>query len=355
MKQDNKSVLETEAVTRRTFLKRAGAAGIAAGTVLSGVDKIKALAASDENKQMGSLIDLTKCDGCPGEEIPLCVLACREKNAMHYPQPEYPLKNYWPQKRYEDWSDNPERIDRLTPYNWTYVEHVEVEHNGVNKQVSIPRRCMHCFDPPCQKLCPFGTIYKSEQGAVYIDREFCMGGSKCREVCPWEIPQRQAGVGLYLKLVPELAGGGVMYKCDMCVDLLQEGKEPVCSTSCPRGAITFGPMEEIRRLAHQRKEEINGYIYGEKENGGTATLYVSEVPFEKIDQAIAKSKQADPEKRGRPHMKPEVENMLDTAKGWMMATAIAPVAGAAAAGIAAYKSLKGKQDTSSKEEVGKDG
>lgn len=182
-KKPNAEVEITESIDRRTFLKRATVAGVTAGTMLSGVDKIKALAATDTN-QMGSLIDLTKCDGCKGEKIPRCVLACRDKNAEHYPQPEYPLKNYWPQKKHEDWSDNPERIDRLTPYNWTFVEQVEVEHNGVKKELNIPRRCMHCLDAPCQKLCAFGTIHKSEQGAVYIDRDFCMGGSKCRTVCP---------------------------------------------------------------------------------------------------------------------------------------------------------------------------
>lgn len=343
-----------ELMDRRTFLKRTVAAGVVAGTMLSGLDKIKAAAAAEEDRQMGSLIDLTLCDGCRGEDIPRCVLACRQKNSKHYPNPEYPLKPYWPQKKYEDWSDRPERIDRLTPYNWTYVEKVQVEHNGVRKEVSIPRRCMHCFDPPCQKLCPFGTIHKSEQGAVYIDRDFCMGGSKCRDVCPWEIPQRQAGVGLYLKLVPELAGGGVMYKCDMCADLLAKGEEPVCGAACPKGAITFGPMREIRRLAHQRKKEIGGYIYGEEENGGTATLYVADVPFEKIDEAISAAKRNDPDKRpyGRPHMRPGVENMLDSAAGWMAAAVIAPIAGAAAAGIAAYKSLKGERDVQLKERGG---
>lgn len=338
-------------IDRRTFLKRAAAAGAVAGTMLSGIGSIPAAAAAKEQQQMGSLIDLTRCDGCKGEEIPRCVLACRKKNEKHYPQPEYPLKNYWPQKKYEDWSDQPERVDRLTPYNWTYVEKVQVEHNGVIKEVRIPRRCMHCLNPPCQKLCPFGTIYKSKQGAVCIDRDFCMGGAKCRSVCPWEIPQRQAGVGLYLKLVPELAGGGVMYKCDMCADLLEKGQEPVCSTACPKGAITFAPLAEILHLAHQRKREVNGYIYGETENGGTSTLYVSDVPFEKIDQAIAESKKNDPEKRpyGRPHMRPAVENMLDSAAGWMAAALIAPVAGAAAAGIAAYKSLRGDHDQPVKE------
>ena len=46
---------------------------------------------------------------------------------------------------------------------------------------------------------------------------------------------------------------------------------------------------------------------------------------------------------GRPHMKPDVENPLDSATGFLAAAAIAPVAGAAAAGITAYKIMKGEK------------
>jgi len=39
--------------------------------------------------------------------------------------------------------------------------------------------------------------------------------------------------------------------------------------------------EDCRALAHKRASEINGYIYGERENGGTSTFYVSPAPFER--------------------------------------------------------------------------
>lgn len=341
------SMAEENKISRRTFLKRTAFAGATVGILLA--TRKPAYAWQDESKKdalTGSLIDLTKCDGCKGFDTPLCVTACKNKNKHRFPQPEKPMKDYWPQKKHEDWSDQQERIDRLTPYNWTYVEKVTVNINGTTtKEVAIPRRCMHCLDAPCQKLCPFGVIHKTEHGAVNIDPSFCMGGAKCRDVCPWGIPQRQAGVGLYLRIAPDLAGGGVMYKCDMCADLLASGRQPVCEVSCPKGAITFGPYQEIRKRAYERAEEINGYIYGDKENGGTLTFYVSDVPFKKIDEAILQKKKEENDKLpGRPHMKPEVENILDSGYGMMLATLVAPIAGAAAAGIAAYKVMSGKQE-----------
>ena len=90
---------------------------------------------------------------------------------------------------------------------------------------------MHCDNPTCTSLCPFGAISKNKDGAVSIDDGFCMGGAKCRDACPWDIPQRQAGVGIYLKLAPQLAGRGVMYKCNFCADPLAKGPEPVCKTA----------------------------------------------------------------------------------------------------------------------------
>lgn len=337
-------------ISRRTFLKRTAAAGLTTGVLLA--TKKSGYAQTNhakEEKLVGSIIDLTKCDGCVHKDTPACVLACKEKNKARFPQPEKPLKNYWPQKKHEDWSEEQDRIDRLTPYNWTYVENVEVKKNGVKKTVSVPRRCMHCLDAPCQKLCPFGVISKSEHGAVQIDEFFCMGGAKCRSVCPWEIPQRQAGVGLYMHIAPDLAGGGVMYKCDMCADLLEKGKKPACETACPNGAIEFGPYEEIRKKAYARAEEVGGYVYGDKENSGTLTFYVSDVSFKDINEAILEKKKAENDTRpGRPHMEPEVENMLETAHGYMLATLVAPIAGAAAAGITAYKIMKGEKQQEEK-------
>ena len=110
------------------------------------------------------------------------------------------------------------------------------------------------------------------------------GGAKCRDVCPWNIPQRQAGVGIYLKVEPKLAGGGVMYKCDFCADLIAQGKEPACSTECPKKAMLVLPIsqaeEKFKSLAKNR------FVYGKEENGGTATWYVCSMPFEKINRQL---------------------------------------------------------------------
>ncbi|MDA8227374.1 MAG: 4Fe-4S dicluster domain-containing protein [Desulfitobacterium hafniense] len=334
----------SENISRRTFFKRSTAAGALGVLMATGLGKTAKAQDTNSTKNIGSVIDLTKCDGCQNEPIPLCVSACETDSKSHFPEPQKPLKPYWPQKFFEDWSEKRNIKNRLTPYNWTFVDKVTVEHNGQREEISVPRRCMHCDNPTCQKLCPFSAIDKKPSGAVSIDPDVCFGGAKCRDVCPWQIPQRQAGVGLYMKLAPDLAGGGVMFKCDMCSDLLAAGKQPACQTACPKGAIKFGPKVEIKKYAYERAKEVNGYVYGDKENGGTSTFYISKVPFEKIHQAIINDKKANKDdKPGRPGMPVGVENYLDSTNGLFLSALIAPIAGAAAAGFTAYRTLKGEK------------
>jgi len=326
--------------SRREFLKRSVASGVAGGLVLTGMNRrAEASAVAD----VGTVIDLTLCDGCASLPLPACVSACRDKNKPRFPEPIEDIGNYWPQKKKEDWSKKRDRTDRLTPYNWTFVQKVQVEHKGRDHTLYLQRRCMHCDNPPCADLCPFSVLHKMPEGPVIIDHDLCFGGAKCRTVCPWGIPARQAGVGLYLKIVPTFAGGGVMYKCDLCYDRVKAGKIPACVEVCPRNAISFGKKEEMRTLARERAKEIGGYLYGEKENGGTSTFYVSPVPFEKIHAALLKQKanQAKPGLPGFPGTPVGVENMTESANGIAWSMAIAPLVGIAAAIGAAHKTMKG--------------
>ena len=304
-------------ISRRSFLK--GGMAAAAGVAASSIPGTEALAAPDESKQLATLIDISKCIGCEA-----CVDACSEVNAEKYPNPQKPFPKMVPSRvPVEDWSEKQDVNDRLTPYNWLFIQRTDVEIKGEERELTIPRRCMHCVNPPCVKLCPWGAAKQLENGISRIDSDLCLGGSKCKKVCPWDIPQRQTGTGLYLDLMPSMAGNGVMYKCDRCYDRVAEGELPACIEACPEDVQTIGPRQEILKKARALAKETNGYIYGEKENGGTNTIYVSPVPFEELNQAIEKGK-------GKPHLKP-VEDTMAQANNLAAAMLIAPVAGIAAA------------------------
>jgi Fe-S-cluster-containing dehydrogenase component len=259
--------------------------------------------------------------------------ACSEANFEKFPEVKKPFPKMYPNRvPVEDWSDKQDVTDRLTPYNWLIIQHAEVEIDGEETELTIPRRCMHCINPPCVKLCPWGAAQQLDNGISRIDSDICLGGSKCRKVCPWDIPQRQTGTGLYLDILPSMAGNGVMYKCDRCYQKVAQGELPACIETCPEDVQTIGPREEILKKAHALAEEMNGYIYGEKENGGTNTIYISPVPFEELNKTIEKGK-------GKPHLKP-VEDTMARANNLAAAIFVAPLAGIAAAVGKYYKLTK---------------
>ncbi len=300
--------------SRRAFLK--GSAIAACAVVTSGIPEV---AAASSGEHIATFHDLTKCTGC-GD----CVAACNEENIQKYPDPKKPFPKMLPKRvSVEDWSEQQDVDDRLTPYNWLYIQEAEVETDDGKTSVFIPRRCMHCVNPPCVKLCPWGAAVQEINGLSKINSKTCLGGAKCRTVCPWGIPQRQTGVGLYLDILPSLAGNGVMYKCDRCFQRINTGKEPACLEACPEGAQTMGKRNEIIKKAYRIAKEINGYVYGDKENGGTNTIYVSPVPFDTLNSTIEKGK-------GMPDFLYKKNAM---ANGNNIATAmfIAPFAGIAAA------------------------
>ncbi len=305
-------------ISRRAFLK---GSITAAGSIAASMPIAKGAnaLARDKKEPLATLLDISKCVGC--EE---CVFACQESNAAKYPNPEKPFPKMYPNRvPVEDWSEKRDVTDRLTPYNWLFIQHADVTLNGEDIELTIPRRCMHCDNPPCVKLCPWGAAKQEENGLSRIDSDICLGGSKCKKACPWHIPQRQTGTGLYLDLLPSLAGNGTMYKCDRCYDKLEKGEIPACIEACPEGVQTIGPRSEIIKKAHALAKKMNGYIYGEHENGGTNTIYVSPVPFEEINKAIEKGK-------GKPHLK-KVKNMMANGTNLAKAMVIAPIAGVAAA------------------------
>ncbi len=321
-------------ISRRTFLS--GAAAAAAATIIR-----PANARAESGEPIATLIDISLCDGCEGKDSPLCIQACRTKNRANFPKPDQAmLKDYWPKEYHEDWSSKQDVITRLTPYNWLYVDEIYLEIDGEDKRINIPRRCMHCDKPPCVELCPFGTAKKSSSGPVYIEQALCFGGAKCRSVCPWHVPQRQAGVGIYTKLDPIPIGGGSMFKCDLCRDLLAQGQDPVCMSACPRKAMLIGPRAEIEAEAQRRADQLGGYIYGKDEHGGTTTLYVSQYSFKQYDDYMIED--VDPKSVMRFH-KPD--NKAEDAGSLAKMALLAPFVGALGAfATTINKQQKGNPD-----------
>lgn len=143
------------------------------------------------------------------------------------------------------------------------------------KRFTGPYHCMHCKDPSCVSACTVGALHRNDDGIVTYNQDLCIGCRYCLYACPFGVPNYE-----WKEPLPRVV------KCDMCAARLSEGQQPACAATCPTGAIKFGKYEDMLAEAHQRINDYPGkyidHVYGEQENGGTATLYISPVPFEEL-------------------------------------------------------------------------
>jgi carbon-monoxide dehydrogenase iron sulfur subunit len=107
-------------------------------------------------------------------------------------------------------------------------------------QKAVPIHCNHCEEAVCVLVCPTGAVYrKSKADPVLVDGARCIGCRMCVQACPFGV----------IAMNPE--GKGVL-KCDLCVERLNQGKEPACVVSCPTKALVFGDEKKAGRAKRQR-------------------------------------------------------------------------------------------------------
>jgi DMSO reductase iron-sulfur subunit len=118
---------------------------------------------------------------------------------------------------------------------WRHVVGMWAGHYPHLIHRTITFSCMHCGKPSCVDACPTGAITKrTEDGIVVVDRDKCNGCEACAEACPFDAPQ--------------FGQDGTMQMCNLCVDRLAQGKQPVCIETCPSEALCFGTLEALSRL-----------------------------------------------------------------------------------------------------------
>lgn len=150
--------------------------------------------------QLGFYFDMTVCTGCK-----TCQLACQDKNDLGA-QLQFRRVTCFEGGKF--------------PNPWLYY---------------ISFSCGHCAAPACVARCRAGALRKDEAtGAVLVDRHKCSGCRECQAACPYTVPQYSSV-------------DGKMLKCDLCLDLITDGEEPACTSSCPMRALVFGRMAELER------------------------------------------------------------------------------------------------------------
>ncbi|MET4894133.1 DMSO/selenate family reductase complex B subunit [Morganella morganii] len=160
------------------------------------------------DKQLGFYIDSARCSGCKA-----CQVACKDKNNL-------------------DAGRRFRRVYEMTGGGYSRNKNGALINNVFAYTLSIS--CNHCKDPICVRNCPTTAMHKREgDGIVMVNTDKCVDCGACAWSCPYGAPQMN----------PETKQ---MSKCDFCIDLQQKGEQPVCVSTCPLGAIQFGPIEELR-------------------------------------------------------------------------------------------------------------
>lgn len=202
----------------------------------------------------GVLVDLTKCIGCSS-----CAVACKMWNGLQF----------------EDGKSFQGTDAKLNDLNWTVVKKHEVKDRQ-DKPVwrYVKEQCFHCQEPACVSACFSRALERNQDGAVVYYPSLCVGCRYCMVACPFDIPKYE-----WDRRLPQVA------KCQMCSTKIAQGEAPACVSVCPTAAIQFGDRDEMLTLAEGTIAEDAKYvkhIYGAAEVGGTAWLYISDVPFAQL-------------------------------------------------------------------------
>ncbi len=163
-------------------------------------------------------------------------------------------------------------------------------------RLNISMACNHCDDPVCLKGCPTRAYTKfAEYGAVLQDPDICFGCGYCTWVCPYNAPQL------------DMTKGHV-HKCNMCVDRLEQGLKPACTSACLAGALDFGVTETTPENRQQLKTQIPGFP--------TPEITKPNIRFQQTNSLPNEMKRTDsvPLKYRRDGTAGEFEAELDTSK-----------------------------------------
>lgn len=198
----------------------------------------------------GMAIDMSACTGCSA-----CLIGCQSENNVAVVGREEVFL-----RREMHWI----RLDRYFSGS---------EENPAT--VFQPIMCQHCGHAPCESVCPVAATVHSTDGLNQQVYNRCVGTRYCANNCPYKVRRfnwfdyannprfdyyMNDNVGK-LVLNPDIVvrSRGVMEKCSLCVQRIQEGKltaklenralkdgdiKLACEQSCPSDAIVFGDLAD---------------------------------------------------------------------------------------------------------------
>jgi molybdopterin-containing oxidoreductase family iron-sulfur binding subunit len=229
----------------------------------------------------GMSIDLNTCIGCGA-----CTVACVAENNIS--------------------TVGKQEVARFHDMQWIRIDRYFTGNPQNPDIVFQPMLCQHCDNAPCENVCPVSATNHSSEGVNQMIYNRCIGTKYCANNCPFKVrrfnwadwngadsfPDNQRGIisdvttnlqddltRMVLNPDVSVRSRGVMEKCSLCIQRLQEGKlnakkenrplkdqevKTACMQACPTHAIEFGNVNDkeskIARLRFEEQKNRKFYV-----------------------------------------------------------------------------------------------
>lgn len=249
--------------------------------------------------QWAMSIDLGSCVGCSA-----CVVACQSENNI-------PIVGK-------------DMVGRNREMNWIRLDRYYLGSEDNPQVVQQPMMCQHCEAAPCENVCPVNATVHDPEGLNLMVYNRCVGTRYCSNNCPYKVRRfnffdynRRPLDQLYRSPLTSFTDGewemkrwfknpdrgskpqdewdllklarnpdvtvrmrGVMEKCTLCVQRIEQGKiaqkvkagqsgdievrdgavRTACQQACPADAIVFGNMKDPHSEVAQARASERTYM-----------------------------------------------------------------------------------------------
>jgi Fe-S-cluster-containing dehydrogenase component len=219
---------------RRDFLLTAGKLLLVTGPAAA------YLSAAESGKEMepaykmadhywGMIVDIEKCIGCGN-----CVRADKAENNV--PLTPFFFRTWVERYHIEGgWSEHPD----VDSPNGGYDGFPEKYPAGDGaKCFFVPKLCNQCAHSPCTQVCPVGATFETPDGAVLVDKTYCLGCRYCIQACPYGCR--------YIHPATETVD-----KCNLCYHRITKGLTTACCEACPTGARRLVDLKDPKDPVHE--------------------------------------------------------------------------------------------------------
>lgn len=168
-------------------------------------------------------IDIDKCIGCTR-----CMEACKTENDV----PDHPFYYRTWVERYALRRNGEVQVETTKDPKAGIKGYTRLrDTENITSTFFVPKMCNLCEESPCVQVCPVGATFRTPDGVVLIDKEYCIGCRYCIQACPYGTR--------FFNPITKTAD-----KCSLCYHRISRGLKTACAEVCPTGARIFGDLSD---------------------------------------------------------------------------------------------------------------